>query len=497
MKQPFLQTKNLRKIYPGVTALDEANIDFFSGEVHALLGENGAGKSTLCKLISGAEQPTSGQIVIGAESFDGFDPISAKAAGVSMVYQEISLIPSLSVYENFFLGKEKVNGPFVDKAYMIQETKKALSAFGVEIDPSAKVRTLSVAYQQLVEICKIVYENAKIIILDEPTAPLTNDEVERLFQIVQEVKRRNVVVIYISHRLEELFRLSEKVTVMRDGHVIKTLETAKTDKNELVRLMVARELGDSFPAKEHASSGEIVMTVENLTTEKLKGVSFALHKGEVLGIGGLVGSGRTETLRAIFGADEKLSGQITIHNKPLNIQYPDQAIRAGIGFISEDRKKDGLLMKMSIEKNISVVILNKLCNKLAIVRRKQESQIANDSMRTFNIKAPSKDQLVKNLSGGNQQKVIIAKWIAEGSEILFMDEPTRGIDVAAKQEIYRLIDRFRKEGKAVLMVSSDLPELIGMSDRVIVMYEGGLQGELRAGEITQENILKLASGIED
>ena len=489
---PYLQIKDLTKTYPGVVALDRANVDFYPGEVHALLGENGAGKSTLCKMLSGAETPDSGEIRIGGSSFTDFDPITAKKNGVSMVYQEISLIPTMRVYENFFLGKEIRKGRFLDKEKMIAETKEALETFGISLDPHIRVEDLSVAYQQLVEICKIIYEDAKIIILDEPTAPLTNEETSNLFRVVRKLKERGIVIIYITHRLEELYELSEKVTVMRDGKVIETLETQKTDKDQLIRLMVARDLKDSFPEKKKVM-GKVALQVENLSTEKLKSVSFCVHEGEVLGLAGLVGSGRTEIARAVFGADKKDTGIIRLGGQEKNIRNPGDAIQNGIALVSEDRKRDGLLMKMSVASNITAVILRRLCRK-SFVNKKAERETAERSIAQLAIKTPSQEQIVKNLSGGNQQKVIIAKWLNADSSVIFMDEPTRGIDVGAKQEIYKIIDELRRQGKAIVMISSELPELIGMSDRVAVMYEGSLRGELTGSDITQEKILALASG---
>ena len=493
MLTPSLVVKNLTKSFPGVKALSDASIEFYPGEVHALLGENGAGKSTLCKMLAGAYAPDSGSIIVDGVEYKSFTPAGAKKAGIGIIYQEFNLVPALSAYENIFLGKELHKGVMLDRAGMIEKTNEIFRRLKIKLDPAKPVKELSIAYQQLIEIGKAIYENARILIMDEPTAPLTEQEVSVLFEIIRDLKRQGITIIYISHRLEELFELSERVTVMCDGRVVKTLDTAQTDRRELVSLMVGRELGENYPDKKGEASDQIAMRVEGLNTGKLKDVSFALHRGEVLGFAGLVGSGRTEVARAVFGADPRLSGDIFVNGKRVNVKSPADAIRAGVCLIPEDRKGQGVHLRMSVRDNITLPRIRSL-SKCMIVQRGQETELIDRYIHALEIKTPSDAQLANNLSGGNQQKVVLSKWLAANCDIMILDEPTRGIDVGAKQEIYQLIDRLRSEGKAIIMISSELPELIGMSDRILVMYEGKINGSLSGAEITQSAILELASG---
>ncbi len=472
MPEPSLTVRHLTKSFPGVKALSDATVEFYPGEVHALLGENGAGKSTLCKILAGAYRAESGTIHLGGEEYTGFTPAQAKQAGISIIYQEFNLVPALSVYENIFLGKERKKGVMLDRAGMIQATRSIFEQLKVSIDPTIPVRELSIAYQQLVEIGKAIHEKAKII---------------------RDLKRQNITIIYISHRIEELFALAEKVTVMCDGRVIRTLRTQETSRKELVSLMVGRELGESYPAREGEGSGEEVLRVSHLNTSKLKDISFSLHRGEILGFAGLVGAGRTEVARAVFGADPKTGGEILVHGSARQIHSPTDAIRAGICLIPEDRKGQGLHLHMSIRNNISLTQIKAL-SRFLLVQHAREQALIDQYIRALEIKTPSDRQEVNNLSGGNQQKVALSKWLAAKCDIMIFDEPTRGIDVGAKQEIYQLMERLRQQGKAIIMISSELPELIGMSSRVLVMHEGQINGELRGAEVTQGAILELASG---
>lgn len=489
-----LKMVDVCKTYPGVLALDHVSLELRRGEVHALLGENGAGKSTLCKIIAGAQWMDSGEYYLFGEKIESLTPQEAKDKGIGMIYQEFNLVPYLKVYENLFLGKELHRGPNLDKKAMIEKTKEIFRQFQMEIDPEARICDLTNAYKQLVEIAKAILEDAKVLCMDEPTAPLTNREVEILFKLIEALKAKGVAIIYISHRLEELFAVSDRITVMRDGRYITTLNTSETSRGELIRLMVGRELSDTYPSR-HVQRGEEVLRVEHLSSNvtDLHDVSFTLHRGEILGFSGLVGAGRTEVMRALFGADPKTSGDIYIHGKKVDIQKPRDAIAAGISLVPEDRKGQGVSLTMSIRENISLVKLKDLSNVLGVKRHK-EHELVDKYIKALSIKTPSMEQLAKNLSGGNQQKVAVAKWLVMESDIIILDEPTRGVDVGAKYEIYTLMNQLVEAGKALIMISSEMPELIGMSDRILVMYQGSIRGELSGEAVTQEHILELASG---
>ncbi len=492
-----LRMVDICKYYPGVKALDHVGFELRRGEVHALLGENGAGKSTLCKIIAGAEAKDSGDYELFGKKIEDLTPLAAKEAGISMIYQEFNLIPYLKVYENLFLGKEISKGIKTDKKTMIAKTREVFKRFNMDIDPEAQVSDLTNAYKQLVEIAKAILENAKVLIMDEPTAPLGNREVETLFELIRSLKESGEVsIIYISHRLEELFQVSDRITIMRDGKYIDTLNTADTNRNELVKLMVGRDLSEDYP-KRNTPIGEETLRVEHLSTAKTKisDVSFSLHKGEILGFAGLVGAGRTEVMRALFGADEKTAGKIFIKGREAQIRRPIDAIRSGISLIPEDRKGQGVSLTMTIRENISLVKLPDLQGFLR-VSHKKEHALVNEYIKALTIKTPTMEQLAKNLSGGNQQKVVVAKWLATQADVIILDEPTRGIDVGAKYEIYLLMNELVAMGKSLIMISSEMPELIGMSDRILVMHQGELMGELAGDKITQENILKLASGMQ-
>jgi ribose transport system ATP-binding protein len=478
MQNGFLSVRGLTKKYGPVTVLKDINVEFRKGEVHALIGENGAGKSTLCKIISGAIMPSDGKIYVNDTVYEGFSPQTARNQGISMVYQEFNLIPEMTVYENLFVGKEIRRGPFSDTISMMRKSAELFSEMGVSIDPAAKIKYLSVAYCQLVEIAKALLDNSKLLILDEPTATLTNTEVEILFRVLSKLKAEGISLIYISHRLEELFRLCDKITVLRDGLFIRTMDVKDTNMEELIRLMIGREMSQEFPERISLPGGNDarpVLKVKGLSNKKIKDISFELRQGEILGLAGLVGSGRTEVVRAIFGADRIDAGEIYVRNKKVSIKSPDAAIKNGIALIPEDRKREGLMLILSIGMNISIIVIRKLCKNL-FVSRSMEKELLKKSQNLLAIKTASLENLAGSLSGGNQQKVVLAKWLASNADILIFDEPTRGIDVGAKKEIYDFLFRLKAEGKSIIMISSEMQEILGLSDRILVMHEGSIRG---------------------
>jgi len=489
----YLVTKNLVKTYPGVRALDSVSLSINKGEVHAIVGENGAGKSTLIKILAGAILPDSGDIFFDGNTYKGFITQQAIELGISTIYQEFNLVRSLSIAENVFLGKEPVKGPFTDFRRMCRETEQLFSEMGMSINPRDLVSKIGVAYQQIVEIIKAISANAKVLIMDEPSAPLTNTETEALFRLIKTLKTKGVTVIYISHRLEEIFEICDRVSVMRDGRYIKTLETVSTNKHELISLMVGRELGDDYPPPQTKADANFYLSVNNLSTGKLSNISFSVRRGEIVGFGGLVGAGRTEVMRAVFGADPINSGTILIDGKPTYIKDPVSAIKYGIVLIPEDRKNQGLILGLDINSNITMASMDKI-SRFSFVNDRQVEEVCSALRDDLRIKTPSLKQKVRNLSGGNQQKVVLAKWLAANCDIILFDEPTRGIDVGTKREIYNLMRDLAGKGKCIVMVSSDMPELIGMSDRIYVMHEGRIVGELNKNQVSQEAILSLASG---
>ncbi len=489
-----LELRNITKDYPGVRALENISFSVHPGEVHALIGENGAGKSTLIKTLTGAIQPTSGTILINGHEYEHLDPIHSLHMGICAVYQEFNLVPYLSVAENIFYGREIQHGLLYDFNAQCEETRKLLEQLDIRIDPRASVKDLSVAYQQVIEIAKAVSREVKILVLDEPTAPLTRHEIDALFRIVRSLRAAGVAIIYISHRLEEVFQIADRVTVLRDGKFIATLDTQKTNRQELISLMVGRELSNTYPQKHNNNLGPVVLDAKDISTTYVHHLNFSVRKGEILGFAGLVGAGRTEMARAIFGADPLTSGNITLKGKEARIKSPEDAIRNGIGLIPEDRKQHGLLLQLTVSKNISMSNLKDLSAYGYIIQRKETDKV-NTLVKDLQIKTPSLEQEVKNLSGGNQQKVVLAKWLATQCDVLIFDEPTRGIDVGAKAEIYKLIVNLADSGKSIIMITSEMPELLGMSDRIVVMHEGSIVGELSRQEATQEKILDMASHI--
>ena len=493
MGETLLRFNNISKLFPGVVALDDVSMEFEKGEVHALCGENGAGKSTLIKILTGAYTPTTGTIEFDGKVYNEMNTREAMDLGIAAIYQEFNLVPYLSVAQNVFYGNEKVNGIFLDKKAMEQRTAELAKDMGIEVDPSARIKDLGVAYSQITEIIKSVSRDAKIIVMDEPSAPLTNREIEAMFNVIRKLKAKGVTIIYISHRMEEIFEICDRVTVMRDGKYVSTRKVSEVTQQQLIADMVGRELGNTFVGGAGAQD-EVVLEVKGLTNKKIKDVSFQLKKGEILGLGGLVGAGRTETARAIFGADRITAGEVFVKGEKVTIKSPKMAIEKGIGFLTEDRKGQGLLLGRSVKENTTFTILKQLTKGL-FIDEKENRRIAEEKRAELRTKTPHIDQLVKFLSGGNQQKVVLAKWLVTNSDILIFDEPTRGIDVGAKSEIYEIMHNLTKEGKSIIMISSEMPELLGMSDRVLVMHEGKINGEFTKDEFSQEAVLTAASGM--
>lgn len=492
--ETILKLNHISKLYPGVVALDDMNMEFREGEVHAIVGENGAGKSTMIKTISGAIEPTSGTIEINGEVFDKLTPKLSRQKGVAVIYQEFTLVPVLSAADNIFMGEYMLNGMVLDRKAMEEKTQELFERLHVNIDPKVKVADLTTGFQQIVEIAKAISKDAKVLIMDEPSAPLTITEVEAMYEIVDRLKAEGVTIIYISHRMEEIFRLSDRVSVIRDGKYITTLNTADTNKQELIRLMVGRELNETYPEREKPP-GETIMKLNKVSGNGVKDISFDVKRGEILGLGGLVGAGRTELAQLIFGSEPITSGEITYKGEVLHIKNCHQAIEKGIAMIPEDRKRHGVILDMSIKDNTTMPCLKRISPK-SIIKPKNEKEVTERYRKSLLIKTPSIEQLVKNLSGGNQQKVVLAKWLAMNPDIIIFDEPTRGIDVGAKHEIYEIMNGLANEGKAIIMISSDMEELIGMSDRIVVLCKGRLAGSLEKQEISQESILMKAAGAE-
>lgn len=489
MNEEILSLEKLSKAYPGVQALDNVSLNFRKGEVHALLGENGAGKSTLIKAVAGAISPDGGVIRIEGREYSSLTPARAMEAGIEIIYQEFNLVESLSAAENLYLGQRRER--FVNQKKMMDDASALFRQFEVDIDPSALVRDLPSSMQQIVEILKAVSREAKILIMDEPTAPLTISEVDTLFGIIKTMKKQGVTIIYISHRLEEIFTISDRVSVLRDGRFVTTLDTGETSKEELIAHMVGRTLSEVYPGR-NSSSGEVVLQLDNVTGNGDRDISLKLHKGEILGLAGLVGAGRSELVRVIYGAEPLESGTIRVNGEIREIRTPSDAMEYGIGLIPENRKEEGCFLEQEIRWNV-VINSVKSISRGIIVDRKRENSIAREFREELNIKTPSLRQRVKNLSGGNQQKVVIAKSLAADMQILIFDEPTRGIDVGAKQEIYQLMCRLVAEGRSIIMISSEMEELLGMSDRIIVLSEGRITGELQKNEFSQHRVLELAS----
>lgn len=485
------------KSFGGIAALDHVNFRAKRGEVHALMGENGAGKSTLMKILSGAYTKDSGQIKIDGKPVNITSPKSGRERGISVIYQEFALAQDLTVAENIFIDNLGRGKATINQKKLCEDARQLLSSLGFgHIDVTTKVEELSVAYQQIVEICKALSRNANILVFDEPTAVLASSEEEQLFELINNLKDQGVCIIYISHRLEEIFKICDLITVMKDGKYVATVKTSEISKEELVSMMVGRKLTDMFPER-HATIGDVVLRAENLNSgKKVKNVSLEVREGEVVGINGLVGAGRTEAMQVLFGARKKDNGLIYINGQKREINSPMKAVSLGVGMLTEDRKRTGVLLNLPIRDNITISTIKKVSNKVGWINSKKENQIVDDLVKKLQIKLASVQNNVSSLSGGNQQKVALAKWLGSGCKVLILDEPTRGVDVGAKVEIYKIINQLAEEGAAIIMISSEMPEIIGMSDRVIVMREGTVMGEIdRKEEINEENLIKLSMGV--
>ena len=491
----ILVVNNIRKQFPGVLALDNVSFQVKKGDVHALVGENGAGKSTLIKVISGVFKPDSGEVFFEGKQYSDLTPQDAIGIGISTVHQELKMVESLSVAENIFLGHPRLKKSMIGKAVnwkeMRKEAKTLVDSLGIKIDVEKKVEDLSVAQKQIVEICKALKRDAKLIIMDEPSATLTDSELDILFEIIRKLKKDGISIVYISHRLEEIFKIADLVTVLRDGKTIISDEVGNLNRDLLIRHMVGREIINIYPDKK-ISRKEKLMEVKNLNREGvLFDINFDLYRGEILGIAGLVGSGRTELLRALFGVD-KCSAEIKINSKPVRIDNIQKAIQNHMGFVPEERKRDGIIPDFSVAKNISLSGLKKIL-KNTFLSKQAEDGIAKNFIEKFRIATPNTNQLIKDLSGGNQQKCVLSKWLNIEPDIILFDEPTRGIDVGAKQEIYKILVSLAAQGKAIIVVSSELPEVIGIAHRIIVMHDGRITGELSGEEVTQEMVMQFAT----
>ena len=492
----IVELKNITKTYPGVVALNDVSLGFKPGEVHAICGENGAGKSTLIKVMAGAATPEEGEIFVNGEKITAMDPGLSRQLGIEVIYQELILAPHVSVAENIYMGTRFGKSIVVDWNTMNEKAQSILDSMDITAFKATDiVENLKTANRQLVAIAKAISMNVKFLIMDEPTAPLGEHEVQVLLRIVKELKKKGVTIVYVSHRLDEVFEISDRVSVFRNGQWIKTMNTCDTDKNELIKLMVGRDIGSTYPER-NSKIGDVVLEAKNIVAEGVKNVSFSVRAGEVLGIGGLVGSGRSELVNTIFGAQKMQSGEIFIKGKKVDINSPSKAIENGIGLIPEDRKLHGLMLGKDVGFNLSICILETI-SKYCVVDFKTEEQKQREIIERLRIKLPHAGVLAKTLSGGNQQKVVLAKWLLAEADVLIFDEPTRGVDVGAKQEIYQLINELTDKGMAVIMVSSDMEELMGVPDRIIVLHEGECTGGLDKKDFSQVEILKLASGIQE
>jgi len=497
MSECIVKMEHISKTFPGVKALDDVSFYLNAGEVMALLGENGAGKSTLMKVLSGVYTRDAGTMeVLGHSIQDQLTPKKAQELGVAIIHQELNMCGHLTVAENIFLGREKTRFGVLSQEEMNKAAQKILDDLKIDIKPGTIISDLPVSKQQMVEIAKALSTNARILIMDEPTSALTSKEIEELFRIIRQLKEQGKGIAYISHRLEELAHIVDKVTIMRDGKLILVSDFKEISMPEIIQNMVGREIREKFPRVE-CERGEKLLEVRNLNAGRaVRDISFEVYAGEIVGIAGLMGAGRTETTRAIFGADPKQTGEIILKGNLLKINGPFDAIRQGLVLAPEDRKKDGLCTKLSIRENIALPNLDSICDKLGIVSRKAENRIVEDAVRNFSIKLSTAEAEAGSLSGGNQQKVVVSKWMARNSQVVIFDEPTRGIDVAAKVEIYNLMNQLKTEGVGVLFVSSEMPEILGISDRIIVMCDGRITGELDTKTATQNEILELATRFE-
>lgn len=494
MGEVILTMTGIDKSFPGVHALDHVNLELKKGEVHALMGENGAGKSTLMKVLTGIYKKDSGSIVYEGKEVEFKNPREAQDAGIVIVHQELNMLNHLTVAQNIFIGREFMNGKLINDAKMNQAARELFEQLHIDINPKEKMGDLTVGKQQMCEIAKAISHKAKVIIFDEPTAALTESEIEALFKIIRDLKAQGLGIVYISHRMDEIKMITDRVTVMRDGGYVGTLITAESTKDDIINMMVGRVIYED-PKTESTVKPDapVVLKVEHLNAGRMvQDVSFELHKGEILGFSGLMGAGRTETARALFGADPKDSGDIYVNGKKVDIKSPVDAVKCGIGYLSEDRKRYGIVVGKSVAENSTMADLDEFMSGI-FINKKKEAEVAQKYVDLLKTKTPGVDQLVVNLSGGNQQKVVIAKWLVRNCDILIFDEPTRGIDVGAKSEIYQLMNQLAEEGKSIIMISSEMTEILRMSDRIIVMCEGKVTGEIDIAEATQENIMHAAT----
>lgn len=495
-RSPLVSLRDVCKSFPGVLAVQNVSLDIFSGEVHALVGENGAGKSTLMKILAGVYKMDSGRVIFKGREVEIPNPRAAQQLGISMIHQELSLMPHLTIAQNVFIGREPRGflNFTVDDKEINRATQQLMSLLHLQLDPRTKVANLTVAKQQMVEIVRALSFNSELLIMDEPTAALAQAEIEELFRIIRQLSAKGVGVVYISHRLEELKQISDRITVMRDGRYIDTVPTPEATLDQVIRMMVGRTIYQASPEIPERRSDDVVLEVRGLRRGNvIKDVSFQLRRGEILGFAGLMGAGRTEVMRAIFGADPIDAGEIRVHGRPVRIRSPRDAVRLGIGYLSEDRKRFGLALGLDVECNLILATLQRFAGVLGWIRRAATRSTAASLVERLAIKTPGLQQRVKNLSGGTQQKVVVGKWLVANTDILIFDEPTRGIDVGAKSEIYRLLNDLARQGKSIIMVSSELPEILRMSHRIVVMCEGRITGELDASEATQEKIMKYAT----
>ena len=493
MENYLLEMTNIHKRFPGVYALKGAKLQLKAGEVHALVGENGSGKSTLLNVLGGILSRDEGEIRMNGEAVEIQGVLDAQQAGISIIHQELVLVPYLSIAENIYINREPMKNGMVDYGTLYENAQKFIDELGLDLDAREKVVRLTIAQQQMVEIVKAVSFNAKIVAMDEPTSSLSDKEIDALFANIRSLKARGIGVIYISHRLSELTAIADTVTVLRDGEMVATKAVSETDNDEIVRLMVGREVTNYY-TRTYNPPGETMLKVEGLSSNKVKDVSFEVHRGEILGFAGLVGAGRTETMKAILGLDERTKGQVTLLGKPLDAREPMAAYRRGIAYIPENRREEGIIPLQTIRFNMTLKVLGDFIKGIR-VDRGREREITDRYIRELSVKTPSQLARLQNLSGGNQQKVIIASWLAARPELIIMDEPTRGIDVGAKAEIYALMNDLARQGIAIIMISSELPEIINMSDRVVVMREGTVSRVLERAQLSQEEIMKYAVNI--
>lgn len=489
-----LEFSKITKYFPGVKALDDVSFKAKGGEVLAFLGENGAGKSTLLKILNGDYQPTSGEYKLDGKAIHFNNPNEAIEAGVSIIYQERQIIMELSVAENIFLGRlpKKKNG-LIDSKKLYSDAQKIIDEFGLPIDAREKVVNISIAHQQMVEIMKAYSRELKVIAFDEPTASLCDSDIEILFKTIEKLKKQNKIIIYVTHRMKELEILADKIAIFKDGKFVKLVKKNEASQSELIKMMVGRDLGDIFnDLQKEPVDDEVLLEVKNLSSDYIKDISFNLKRGEILGFSGLVGSGRTEVMRAIIGADSVKSGSILLDGKDVIAKSPNESIKNGIVLVPEDRKTQGILPNMSVNENISIGVLANIVNKLGMIDEHKENELANEAIEKFKIKTPNGDKKILELSGGNQQKAIVARWIATNPKVLILDEPTKGIDVGAKAEFYKLIYEFASSGMGVIIVSSELPEVIGLSDRILVMKQGKITGEVYRKYATEDKLLSYA-----